>query len=536
MSQTNNRSSETPLQYVAGLIAEACSHVLSVDCTPEVTPAESEFGDFATNVAMQLKDELGRQPREIAGELAETLQHNESVETAEAAGPGFLNITLTETFWLDTVDSLANLNLPKSGNDHAVQVEFISANPTGPLHIGNARGGFIGDVISNVLQHQGHTITREYYFNDGGAQIDKLLESVKVEAGLTTAEERQYGGEYITELAGQFREQLETEDDETLKKLLTKAVFEDYIQPDIQKMGIAFDVWFNETSLLENDTFEHTKQLLKDKELLFERDGALWLDTSQGGDPRRERVFIKSDGQPTYFAPDVAYHVNIFRERKFDTAIKELGPDHVAQFPSVKAAISLLFPDKELSMVGHQQMRLMQNGQEVKMSKRLGQIVTVGELIDEVGPDVARWFILMRSSDTHMDFDLDLARKESQKNPFWYVMYAYVRAKSIQREAAERGIEPGDSMTELNEIEHAMVKRLSRLPDVLEEIERSYEVHHLTFYGRELAGLFHDWYETVRVVDLSAEKAAEKLYFLQQFIRCMDVYWSILSIEPREQM
>lgn len=526
----------TPQQYATEITEAACRKVFDIECTPEVTPADPQFGDFATNIAMQLRHRVSGESRDIAQRIAREVEKSDHAASAEVAGPGFINIAFTEEYWLDIAERLPVFIQPAADKKHKVQVEFISANPTGPLTLGNARGGFIGDVISSVLTHQGHEVTREYYFNDGGVQIDKLLESVRAEAGLTTVEERQYGGTYIAELAEDFKQELQSEDDEILKRILTEAIFERHIKPDINKMNIEFDVWFNETRLMEDGTFDQTTDLLKERNLLFERDGAQWLDTGRGGDSRGERVFIKSDGMPTYFAPDVAYHVNIFRNRGFDMAIKELGPDHIAQFPSVHAVIKLLFPDKELKMVGHQQMRLIRDGREVKMSKRRGQVVTVGELIDEVGPDVARWFMLMRGNDTHMDFDLDLAVEQSQKNPFWYVMYAYVRAQAIQREASERGIDPAHTMTRLNETEHAMVKKLSRLPDLLDEIERNYEVHHLTFYGRELAKLFHDWYETVRVVELPDQEAAEKLLLLERFSAVMRQYFAILGIEPYERM
>lgn len=527
----------SPFQYVTSQVKAAVQQAHEVEAEAEVSRADSQFGDFQTNIAMQLAKSLQKAPFDVAQPIAEVLRNVDGVSVVETAGPGFINITLTDAYWQEYLARIGDaFGWNESGGGQKVQVEFISANPTGPLTLGNARGGFIGDVLSNVLDTQGYEVTREYYFNDAGTQISKLVESVKAEAGLLEVEERQYGGAYVSKLARDFGEELVEQNDASLKKLLTQAILTDYIRPDIDKMKIEFDEWFNEMTLLEDGTFDKTIGMLQEHGLLFEREGATWVDTGKGGDPREERVFIKSNGDPAYFAPDVAYHVNIFGDRGFDMAIKELGPDHVAQFPSVKAPISLLFPDKELHLLAHQQMRLMQEGREVKMSKRLGHFVTVGELIDEVGADVARFFFLMRSADTHMDFDLDLAKEQSQKNPFWYVMYAYVRARAIQREAGDQGLAVAEAAGELNSIEREMVKQLSRLPELLEEIAGNYEVHRLTFYGYELARLFHEWYEEVRVIELPDEEAAEKLYFLQRFIRAMEAYWRVLGIEPYEQM
>ncbi len=527
-----------PSSYLSAVLASGIKELFAIDAEATVESTDRRFGDFQSNAALQLQKELQRAPRDIAKELAEYLSNIKEVAEAEVAGPGFINITLSDDYWLQFMSNLSDdFGYHESPEQsEKVQVEFISANPTGPLTLGNARGGFIGDVLSNVLDTQGYDVTREYYFNDAGTQVSKLLESVKVEAGLLEVEDRQYSGEYISKLAQDFKEKLTTEDDATLKKLLTKTIFTEYIQPDIKKMNIEFDEWFNETSLIEDGSFDATMDILREKGLLFERDGAQWLNTERGGDPRRERVFIKSNGDPSYFAPDVAYHVNIFSQRRFDRAIKELGPDHVAQFPSVRAVISLLYPDKKLEMVTHQQLRLIKNGQEFKMSKRSGQYVTVGELIDRVGADVARWFMLMRSSDTHMDFDLDLAEEQSQKNPFWYVMYAYVRLNAILRQAREREINSASEMTTIAPIEKEMIKQIALLPDLLDTVSRTYEVHKLTFYGQEFARLFHEWYEEIHVLDLPQNDAAQKLYMLEKIKKMFENYFEIIGIEPLESM
>jgi arginyl-tRNA synthetase len=500
---------------------------------------DAKFGDFATNAAMKLARELKLAPREIAEKLAGGLQADvPGVARVEVAGPGFLNFAMTPEYWQGQLAAVGeDFGRSDLGKGKKVQVEFISANPTGPTTIGNARGGFLGDVLSRVLDRAGYEVVREYYFNNAGTQISKLLESVKMEAGvLPETEERQYRGEYISQLASEFKQQLAEKTDDELKTLITTTILKRYIEPAVKAMGIEFDVWFNEIDLIKDGSFAETIKRLDEKGLVFERDGATWLKTGELGDERGERVIIKSNGDPTYMAPDIAYHVNIFEKRRFDSAIKILGPDHIAQFPSVYAAIHALFPDKDFRMASYQWLRVVRDGKEVKVSKRLGQFITVADLIGQVGMPVARFLTLMRSADSHMDFDLDLATEQSAKNPYYYVMYAYARANSILAKAAERGLKPGDKPGTLNDAEVALTRAMSRLPEMLEEMAADYGVHRLTFYGLELTKLFTDVYESTRIIDLEPAEAAEKLYVVQQFVTFMNVYWSLLGIPAQQRM
>lgn len=522
---------------VAVIIADACQQAFSVDVEPEIDYPEPQHGDFSTNVAMRLAADLKQSPQEVARQIMAAVQ-DPDIANVDVAGPGFINITMTDDYWLCELRGI-DQNYAKNdlGKGQKVQVEFISANPTGPLTLGNARGGFIGDVLANVLACSGYAVTREYYFNDAGTQITKLLESVKAEAGLIEAEQRQYGGRYIQEVTQELRDALRSEkSDRTLKKLVTQAVFEKFIQPTIANMHIDFDVWFNERDVIEDGTLDHVIQLLTDQGYIFERDDAVWVNSGQLGDSREARVLIKADGNPTYLATDIAYHWNIFAARKFDMAIKELGPDHIGQFPSLKAIISVLFPEHELVMVGHQQLRLLQDGQEVTMSKRLGRFVTVQELIDEVGSDVARFFILMRAADTHMDFDLQLAREQSQKNPYYYVMYAYVRACSILAEAKKQQLTVGTSMKSLSDREKQLTRHFSRLPELIQDIVQQRSVHQLSFFGMEAAKLFHEYYESYKIIDMPPAEAAEKLYFIQRLQTAFEVYFEVFGLTPRQHM
>ena len=523
-----------PRQDVAEVLRLVISQAHKIEVVPEITYADPQFGDFQTNVAMKLAKELGSSPHDIARPVVDELLKQDNIESADTAGPGFINITLADSYWLQYMENIDHdFGKNSRGRGARVQVEYISANPTGPLTLGNARGGFIGDVLSNVLATQGYEVTREYYFNDAGTQIGKLIDSLRVAAGVSSDGDRQYSGEYIASLADDFKEELKTDDNSSLGERITESVFEQHIKPALKKANITFDVYTNERKISQKLPMIINE--LGEQELIEQRDGATWLKSSQFGD-ERDRVLIKSNEDITYLGNDIAYHYDIFNDRKFDKAIKIWGADHAGQVPSLQKTLNHLFPGKKLDFIIVQWVRLIKNGKEFKISKRAGTYVTVEELVDRVGVDVARWFMLMRSNDTHMDFDLDLATEQSQKNPFWYVMYSYVRAQSICREADKSGIEATEGMMGLTSLERDMAKELSRLPDLLDEISQSYEVHKLTHYGQSLSKIFHEWYEKVRVLDLPSHEASTKLYFLQQYIRAMDVYWSVLGIEPYKKM
>jgi len=498
---------------------------------------EEQFGDFGTSVALQLASRLKQNPKNIAQQLAGAFR-DESVDKVEVAGAGYLNVVLNQTYWKAALSDInKNYAQNDAGNGQKVQVEFISANPTGPTTIGNARGGFIGDVLSNVLAQSGYKVTREYYFNNAGTQISKLLESVKMQAGLIPeTEERQYRGEYIEKIAAEYKEELSSRSDEELATLITTHILKEYIEPAVASMGISFDEWFNEKTVLEDGSFDAVIEKLRSLDLVYERDGAVWLDTGKLGDEREERVIIKSNGDPTYMAPDIAYHANIFGTRQFDYAIKVLGPDHIAQFPSVKAAVMALYPDKRLEMVSYQWLRLMKDGREVKVSKRLGQFVTVQDLVQQVGVGVARMLILMRSASSPMDFDLDLAAQQSNENPYYYVMYSYARACSLLNKAKSLGLEPAARPGTLDTDDIRIIKKLEELPAIIPEIAATYQVHTLAFMAHEWAQAFHDYYESAKIVDLPKNQAQSKLLVIDKYKIALEVLLGILGIEPVASM
>lgn len=522
------------MQEIKSILSQSIEENFEQKIEPEVTYPDVKFGDFSTNVAFQLAKPLKKSPIEIAEKLSQYINHKH-IESASAVN-GFINIRMKKEYWIDRLHDIdGKYGSSDFGSGKKMQVEFISANPTGPLTLGNARGGYVGDVIGRVMQHQGYKVTNEYYFNDAGTQIRNLVGSVKAAAGFAEKSEDHYPGEYIEELAKDFKSDLESKDEKELAQVLTQAIFERWIKPSIDKMGVNYDEWFNESSLVESGEFENVIKILHEKGMSYEKDGALWLESSKYGD-ERDRVIRKSSGDVTYLGTDIAYHLNIFNKRGFDQAVKIWGADHAGQVPSLKLTIDQLAPGKKLDFVLMQWVRLIKEGQEVKMSKRAGTYVTVEELVDEVGSDVARFFFLQRSTDTAMDFDLDLAKEQSQKNPLFYVMYSYARAHSILKQADLRGLTPVSSISEISDQELALIRYISRFPGVLDEVVQDYGVHRLTFFAMETAKLFHDLYESERIIDLDKGVASKRLYTIQKYTQFMRLLFGLIGVTPVDRM
>ncbi len=490
-------------------------------------------GDFSCNVAFELAKQTGKKPIEIASALAVKLA-GPQIEEVKAEGP-YLNFVLKSDVWIKELAKIdQTYGSSNLGKGQKVQVEFISANPTGPLTIGNARGGFIGDTLSNVLASQGNEVTREYYFNDAGTQIMKLVDSARISAGLKEGEQ-EYKGAYLDELAKEFRVELEKSDMEAAKAL-TLAIRQRYIEPAIRNMNIKMDHWFNERDLIEKGDYDRLENELLESGFAEKKDRAVWALSTKFGDDR-DRVLRKSNGDISYLGSDLAYHENIFKKRGFNGAVKVFGADHSGQTLSLKVMVEQGLKLKgRLDFLVYQFVRLMRDGKEVKMGKRLGTYVTTNELIKEVGSDVARFFFLMRSADSHMDFDLNLAKEQSQKNPYWYVMYAYVRANSILEKAKSKKLSVGSRVQDLSGREQGIVRLASKFPALLESICEDFGVHALAFFGSDLAKLFHDYYENERILDLQDKKAGEKLYFVQQISSFFESYFAILGIKPLKKM
>lgn len=489
------------------------------------SPEVKTHGDYSSPIALRLTKILRVSPVILAKQIAEDLMRPTKVahtfERIEVASPGFLNFFLKPEALVGTITTILE---QKKKYGHAdlytgekIILEFISANPTGPLTFANGRGGFTGDTLANVFKTLGAQVEREYYVNDGGVQVDTLSESVirrwLIDQGMKIDfSENLYQGEYISDLVKTL--QLDqyaqgsigdmTKLKQQLKTKALQAMMKDIKRVIVDKMGIKFDTFFSEASLYQSGEVEEMLSFLKQQELVYEQQGALWMRTTAFGDDK-DRVLVKSNGEKTYFLPDVAYHWNKFHLRKCTWAINLFGADHHGYVGRLTAAVEALgtvgqFKRKpRLNILIMQLVRLMHNGQEVRMSKRKGQFVTIEEVIDEVGLDAVRFFFLMYASNTHMDFDLELAKTKNEKNPVYYVQYAHARICSILKQIKKA---PVVKQIDLHSPEELYVaKQLLRYPEVVKKVGQDFGVHVLPQYLIEVARLFHGFYTKCRVIE-----------------------------------
>jgi arginyl-tRNA synthetase len=533
---------------------------LKVGSVPDIQveiPSNPQHGDFSTNVAMMMSRIEKKAPRQIAEILvAELGQHNDFWRKIEIAGPGFINFTLTPECWYQVLDQVvregAAYGRSEIGREHKVQVEFVSANPTGPLHIGHGRGAATGDAVAAVLEAAGFEVEREYYINDAGNQINTLGRSLLLRYRELLGESISfpqdcYQGDYIIDLA---REILDAEGGRFLDLPENEAIswFGTYggkqiltgIDEDLQAFGITMDHWFSENSLFESGEVERGLALLREKGLSYEKDGAVWFRTTDFGDDK-DRVLVRSNGETTYFASDVAYHMEKL-SRGFETIIDVWGADHHGYVPRMKAVFAGLGHSPEtLQVILVQLVNLLRGGEQVAMSTRSGTFDTLREVLDEVGRDACRFFFLMRRSDSQLDFDLELAKQKSAENPVYYVQYAHARICSINRNAAEQGIPlPGPGEADLTKLTHdeelALTKLLSRYPETLLGAARHYEPHRVIFYLQELAGQFHSYYnrEKVLVEDAAVSQARLALVNAVRTVICNAL--TLLGVSAPERM
>jgi len=511
---------------------------LSSNETPEFTvevPAQAGHGDFATNAAMLMARAERKAPRQIAESLIEALGNGDGLWTrVEIAGPGFINFFLAPTCWYGVLDRIMEeqqtFGRSDFGRGQKVQVEFVSANPTGPLHIGHGRGAAVGDAVAEVLSATGHDVQREYYVNDAGNQVSNLALSIlsrlrELHGEQVEFPEDGYQGEYIRDIATRLDKEdsgvLSLPEDEALKRCAAFGIEHvlSWIADDLQAFGIDFDNWYSEQSLYDRNMVTTELGKLADKSLSYEKDGALWFRTTEYGDDK-DRVLIKSDGSPTYFASDVAYHMEKF-ERGFERVIDVWGADHHGYVPRMKAVLAGLgHPPEDLEVLLIQMVNLLRDGQPFTMGKRSGNFITLREVIDEVGCDACRFFFLMRRSDSQLDFDLELAKKQSNENPVYYVQYVHARVRSIQRNAEEAGVEmPArgdvDFSRLVDEDELALAKMMIRYPEVLEQAARGYEPHRIIYFLQDLAALFHSYYNRQKVLVDDQVTARARLYLVE---------------------
>ena len=482
-------------------------------------PKNPEFGDYATSIALILSKELRKNPREIAYSIVEKLNFdNNLVEKVTIDGPGFINLKLTNYFYAQELERIyktgEEFGKTNLGKGLRANVEYVSANPTGLLHLGHGRNACIGDSIANLYSWMGYDVTREYYFNNAGKQMTNLARSIYARYRQLLGEtqfpfpEDGYFGDYIKDIAQELIEKYgnslvpETSENlEICKKFGEEWCF-DKIRKTLAKLKIFHDIFFNEDSLYRDKKIDEVVAIFREKGLAYEKDGALWLALTKLG-LNEDRVIVKSTGEPTYRLPDIVYHREKFL-RGYDLIIDIFGADHIATVPDVLAGIRALgYDDKRVKVVIHQFVTLMENGVQVKMSKRSGRSYTLDELIEEVGPDVVRFFFLMRSVSSHLEFDLNLAREHSEKNPVFYLQYAYARICSIFDTARDRDIEfdentPTECLNLPQEINLIKLQRL--FPEIIETSALKFEPQILADYLYDVAKAFHTFYHDCRII------------------------------------
>lgn len=523
---------------------------------PEVlleVPPQKEFGDFASNFAMQSARSLKCSPRVIAQAVIDNLDCA-YIEKAEIAGPGFINFYL-KTNWLSDLfanivkagENYGNLTAP---TDEKIQIEYVSANPTGPLHVGHGRGAAVGSSLANLMKAAGYNVTREYYINDAGNQINNLAASVNaryLEAFGIDVEfpENGYHGHDIIDTAERIKriygdKFLHMDEAERIEQFRTIALKEKLaaLKEDLEAFNVTYDVWFSEQTLHDANKIKEACDYLTERGYMYEKDGALWLKATEYGDDK-DRVVIRDNGVPTYFAADIAYHRNKF-ERGFDRVINLWGADHHGYIARMKAAVGALgYNPDQLEVLILQMVSLYRNGELVKMSKRTGQSVTLNELIEEVGTDAARFFFVMRSIDSQLDFDLTLATEKSNENPVYYIQYAHARICSIFRQLKEAGIEEAADadyslLTEPTEAE--LIKKLGEYPELIASAAKERAVHRVAHYVHELAGLFHSFYNQCRILGVDPELQQARIKLVKATQHVLSHALNILGVSAPERM
>ncbi|MCE5211190.1 MAG: arginine--tRNA ligase [Deltaproteobacteria bacterium] len=520
-------------------------------------PANPQHGDYAANAAMVLASQTRQNPRKIAQIIQQNLCDPENtIEKTQIAGPGFINFFMKDSAWHNALkiidEQKENFGRLDAGGGKKVQVEFVSANPTGPLHIGHARGAVVGDVIANLLTTAGYNISREYYINDAGNQMNNLGKSVLLRYRELNGEKIEfpdtcYRGDYIKDIAGEVLRKegdkyLHANEEETIAHFnaLAGGIILEEIKTDLKDFGVIFNVYFSEKELYKNNGVNNLLDKLQKQGFIYSDGETLWFKTTDFGD-EKDRVVIRKNGDPTYFAADIAYHQNKF-SRGFEEIIDIWGADHHGYMPRLWAGIQALGYEKSaLKIILVQLVNLLRGGVPAAMSTRSGEFVTLREVLDEVGKDAARYNFLMRRSDSHLDFDLELAKKQSNENPVYYVQYAHARICSIIRMAGERGI----ILPEYTDVdpsllaepdEKNLIKMLVRYPEMIQGAANSLEPHRITFYLNELAGVFHSYYNKNKVVSDDKNMTKARLFLVNSVKIVLKNALNILGVSAPEKM
>jgi arginyl-tRNA synthetase len=483
---------------------------------PEIVlerPQNPEHGDYASTLPLKLARAARMNPLDIAQSLAALIQLPKEIERIAVAPPGFINFSLRSD-WLtaqveEIISAAEEYGDVDLGKGAKVQVEFVSVNPTGPLHVGHGRGAILGSTLAGVLASSGYEVIKEYYINDAGSQMDAFYRSLYARYQQALGREAPmpsegYFGDYMIDIANEIiaeqGEKFLARERELGRIGMAKVIAS--IRSDLELLGVTFDEWFSEESLFQHEQYDRAMALLGEKGYMVEKEGAIWfVSTALGED--KDNVLVRSDGSPTYFASDIAYHYNKFIERGFDRVINIWGADHQGHVSRMKAVVGALGIDPERLQIIISQMVTLRRGDVVlRASKRTGEIITLRELVEEVGADACRFFFLSRSADSQMDFDLELAKRQSADNPVYYAQYAHARISSILRLAEERGIDHrrGDVSLLTTEPELTLIRKMLQLPEVLEMVASTLEPHHLSYYAVEFATTFHNFYERCRVI------------------------------------
>ena len=524
------------------------------------TPREKEHGDFSTNIAMQVTKQLKKAPRQIAEIIIKNLELNGTyIEKVDCAGPGFINFYLKNNWLYDALctiqsekDNYGRINI---GKGRKVMVEFVSANPTGPLHMGNARGGALGDCIASVLDAAGYDVTREFYINDAGNQIEKFglslearyIQQIKGEDAVQFPEDGYHGEDIIDHMKEYIAvngDSLIDEEPAKRRKILVDYALKKNlgrIKEVLESYGVKYDVWFSEQSLFDSGELKETLEILEKNGDTLEKEGAIWFAASKYG-AEKDEVIVRNNGIPTYFASDIAYHRNKYLKRNFDWVINLLGADHHGHVARMKGAVNSLGinPDK-LDVVLFQLVRLYRNGEIARMSKRTGKAISLSDLLDEVGRDAARFFFNTKASGSHLDFDLDLAVKQSNENPVFYVQYAHARICSMLNLLKSDGMEVPDaksvdlSVLKTSE-ELELMKKLAELPDEIRISAQTLEPSRLTRYVLDTAALFHSFYNACRVRGEEEAIMKARLVLVDSTRIVIRNVLSLLSISAPERM
>ena len=507
-------------------------------------PKKAQFGDFSTNAAMLLAPVLGAPPREVAEKLAGELKTRlgDELERAEVAGPGFLNLFLSDAWYAGALEAILGAGDGFGGGTVAtaerINIEFVSSNPTGPVHLGHARNAAYGDALARLLAFHGHDVYREFYVNDAGSQIAKLAESVQARARGEDVPEDGYRGQYIVDVAETIPDAATRPLDEVGREAVARML--DLARGSLERFGVRFDHFFSERTLHGGDPSEVDRAFatLREQGVLYESEGALWVRTSDLGDDK-DRVVRKADGELTYYASDIAYHWDK-RERGFDRMLDVWGADHHGYVQRMKAAIAALGGDPAtLELLIMQLVHLKSGGEQIKMSKRAGDFVTLDDLVDDIGLDAARWFLLHRSHDTTVDVDLELAKQETKQNPVYYVQYAHARIASLLRKAeAEGSPPPADAMPRvaLEPSERALVQRILSFGTEVGEAADKRAPHRIATYAHELAHDFTAFYEACKVLGAERDVEAFRLALSSAAQRTIARSLDLLGVSAPESM